>query len=96
VPRHAAAQGGPQHGHQVEPLLAVYRQACLPSITGCLVRDERSMRAALRQIAVRYLDPAWWMRFDADGRSFLNPNRPDDLARAIELIDSASSLLALR
>jgi molybdopterin-guanine dinucleotide biosynthesis protein A len=46
------------------------------------------MGAALRQLTVRYLDPVWWARFDADGRSFLNLNRPEDLARAVALIDA--------
>ncbi len=89
VPRQLAAQAqaqdGSPHGQDVEPLLAIYRQTCLPTITACLAHDERRMGAALRQLAVRYLDPAWWMRFDADGRSFLNLNRPADLARATQL-----------
>jgi molybdopterin-guanine dinucleotide biosynthesis protein A len=91
VPRRAAAPGDPQHGHDAEPLLAVYRQTCLPTITACLAHDERRMGAALRQLAVRALDPDWWARFDADGRSFLNLNRPADLARALALIDTTQS-----
>jgi len=32
-----------------------------------------------------------WTRFDADGRSFLNLNRPEDLTRAAQLVDGAQS-----
>lgn len=86
--------GGPPQRLLVEPLLAVYHRRCLPLITGCLAQDERRMGAALRQLSVRYLDPAWWTRFDADGRSFLNLNRPTDLSRAAQLLDDAPSLSA--
>jgi molybdenum cofactor guanylyltransferase len=95
VPRRPIAEGGPPHGHDAEPLVAVYRQTCLRTITACLAHDERRMGAALRQISVRYLDPDWWTRFDADGRSFLNLNRPDDLAHARQLMHDAPSLPAL-
>ncbi|MEI7771356.1 MAG: molybdenum cofactor guanylyltransferase [Chloroflexales bacterium] len=95
VPRRPVAEGAPPHSHDAEPLLAVYRQTCLPTITACLAHDERRMGAALRQIAVRSLDPDWWTRFDADGRSFLNLNCPDDLAHAMQLLQDAPSLPAL-
>ncbi len=87
VPRRLVPQDGSQQGHDLEPLLAVYRHTCLPIITECLAQDERRMGAALRHLTVRYLDPAWWMHYDADGRSFLNLNRPDDLACAAHVLD---------
>jgi molybdopterin-guanine dinucleotide biosynthesis protein A len=95
VPRRLATPGEPPRGQDSEPLLAVYRQICLSTITACLAHDERRMGAALRQITVRSLDPAWWTRFDPDGRSFLNLNRPDDLAHATQLMHDAPSLPAL-
>ncbi|NTW97462.1 MAG: molybdenum cofactor guanylyltransferase, partial [Oscillochloris sp.] len=79
VPRRLATAGGPANDLTAEPLLAVYRRTSLPVITHCLAHDERRMGAALSRLAVRYLDPPWWMRFDPDGQSFLNLNRPEDL-----------------
>ncbi|NTV63248.1 MAG: molybdenum cofactor guanylyltransferase [Oscillochloris sp.] len=81
VPTRQAADGA-----VVEPLLAVYRRTCLAQIASLLASGERRMQAAVGQFATGYLGPAWWMRFDHDGRSFLNLNRPDDLAYAHELI----------
>jgi molybdopterin-guanine dinucleotide biosynthesis protein A len=44
------------------------------------------MVAPLTQLNVSVREPAWWQRYDADGRSFLNLNRPEDLARATQMI----------
>ena len=78
-----------QHNAQIEPLIAVYHQTCLPTLTACLTHDERRMGAAVRRLAVRYLAPDWWRRFDAEGRSFLNLNRPEDLAQAMQRSDGS-------
>jgi len=94
VPQRLAVQGEPPHAQDGEPLLAVYRKTCLPAITACLAADERRMGAALGRLAVRSLPPAWWIRFDADGRSFLNLNRPEDLARAAQMIDATCYFLS--
>jgi molybdopterin-guanine dinucleotide biosynthesis protein A len=89
VPCRAAAAPGRQDRMEIEPLLAVYGRTCLPAITHGLAHDERRMGAAVGRLTVRYLDPSWWMRFDPEGRSFLNLNRPEDLTRAAQLIGAA-------
>ncbi|NTU78238.1 MAG: hypothetical protein HGA45_02345 [Chloroflexales bacterium] len=48
----------------------------------------------MSRLAVRYLDPAWWMPLDPDGRSFLNLNRPEDLTRATQLMATRPAALA--
>lgn len=80
-------------GRVIEALPAVYRRSCLHSIVSCLAHDEQRIEAAARQLAVRYLDPSWWMRFDTDGHSFMNLNRPEDLSRALQLLDSSAQLV---
>jgi molybdopterin-guanine dinucleotide biosynthesis protein A len=94
VPRRLATEGGSANDLTAEPLLAVYHQSCLPTLTTVLARDERRMGAALSCLAVRYLDPSWWMRFDPDGQSFLNLNRPEDLTRATQLLAAMPPSLA--
>jgi molybdenum cofactor guanylyltransferase len=96
VPQRADATNQPPHQLMAEPLLAVYHRQCLPVITACLAQDERRMGALLRQIAVRYLEPAWWMRSDPDGRSFLNLNRPEDLAQARQFMGDAAAVALQR
>lgn len=66
---------------QVEPLLAIYRRACLPEIRACLAHGERSMHGLLGLIQTRYYTPAEWKRYDPAGKSFLNLNQPQDTLR---------------
>ncbi|NTW03097.1 MAG: molybdenum cofactor guanylyltransferase [Oscillochloris sp.] len=86
VLRRPAAWGEPRRNQHREPLIAVYSQACLPGIRACLDHNERRMAVLLDQLTVHYLDSAWWRRFDADGRSFLNLNRSEDLTQAKRLL----------
>lgn len=96
IPRRHADPGDGRPGPTIEPLLAMYRRTSLSTIRACLAHNERRMGAAVQRLAVRYLDPIWWKRFDPDGRSFLNLNRPADLAHARSLIDSAQHISDLR
>jgi len=68
----------------IEPLLAVYRRtAILRAALGALEADERSNQAMLdRMRDVRFVPVADLRRFDARGRSFVNVNTREDLARA--------------
>lgn len=78
--------GSPRNRRSAEPLLALYRTTCLPVIQACLQRGERHMVAPFDQLDVRYMETSEWERFDPQGLSFLNINRPDDLAQAQRLI----------
>ncbi len=64
-----------------EPLLAVYHRNCLPVAETLLAQGERRLSALLAALRREELGPHWWARYDPDGRSFTNVNRPDDLVR---------------
>jgi molybdopterin-guanine dinucleotide biosynthesis protein A len=63
-----------------EPLLAVYQHQCLGIGEALLERGERRMSAFLATLTREERGPDWWKRYDPEGRSFTNINRPDDLA----------------
>ncbi|MFL5306106.1 MAG: molybdenum cofactor guanylyltransferase [Polyangia bacterium] len=76
----------PRAGGHVEPLCARYGARCLPPLQSRLAGGRLALHAFLEE-----LDRTVWLEGDAlaaldpGGRSFLNVNTPDDLARA-ELI----------
>jgi molybdopterin-guanine dinucleotide biosynthesis protein A len=77
----------PVLGDQPEPLHAVYRTTCLPAIEAALAAGRKRLISFFDQIAVRYVPEAQVRDWDPSLRSFLNVNRPDDLARARALAD---------
>ncbi|HZS01198.1 MAG TPA: molybdenum cofactor guanylyltransferase [Chloroflexota bacterium] len=72
----------PVLGEQPEPLHAVYRTTCLPAIEAALREGRKRMIAFFDAVRVRYVAEDALRARDPDLRSFLNVNRPDDLARA--------------
>lgn len=81
VPLRTAADG-PRNLAGAEPLLAIYRRTALPAVRACLAAGDRRMIAPLAQIDTRFLTPEEWRPFDPDGVSFINLNRPEDVALA--------------
>jgi molybdopterin-guanine dinucleotide biosynthesis protein A len=79
LPLRHGEPNGPRNHLAVEPLLAVYARSCLPVFDACLRRGERRMIAPLAELRVNTIPPDVWQTWDADGRSFLNLNRPADL-----------------
>ncbi|MBI5441055.1 MAG: molybdenum cofactor guanylyltransferase [Deltaproteobacteria bacterium] len=69
-----------------EPLCAVYRATCLPALEEEIRRGNLRIRDLFALVRTREVGPEELRRFDADLRSFLNVNRPADLARAQELL----------
>ncbi len=65
-----------------EPLHAVYRTTCLPAIEAALAAGRKRLIAFFDDVRVRYVPQAALRAWDPDGRSFLNINRPEDLAAA--------------
>ncbi len=65
-----------------EPLHAVYRTTCLPAIEAALAAGRKQLIAFFDDVRVRYVPQAALRAWDPDGRSFLNINRPEDLAAA--------------
>ncbi len=76
----------PRNSQAVEPLLAVYRRTCLPAIRACLQRGARALVDPLAMLATRYLTPDVWRKYDPQGFSFINVNRPEDVARVKRMI----------
>ncbi|ABU56393.1 molybdenum cofactor guanylyltransferase [Roseiflexus castenholzii] len=76
----------PRNALAVEPLLAVYRRTCLPAIRACLQRGARALVDPLGMIDTRYLAPDVWRQYDPHGLSFINLNRPEDVARVKTII----------
>jgi molybdopterin-guanine dinucleotide biosynthesis protein A len=62
-----------------EPLHAVYSKSCLKPIEKRIEADDLKIVRFYRDVTVRYVDREEIIRFDADGRSFTNINRPQDL-----------------
>ena len=70
------------HGH-VQPLAAFYSRAALPSIQAILEgRGKRSVRAALAQLNVLYVDESELLVADPGLRSFVDLDTPQDLVEA--------------
>ena len=70
-------QGHPQ------PLAAFYSASCLPTIQGLLSGSgKRSMRAALEQLTVCYVDASELLAVDPSLQSFFDLDTPEDFAVA--------------
>ena len=74
------AQGFPQ------PLAAFYAVGCLPAMRDNLAGGgKRSLRAALEQLQVRYVDEAELLQADPALRSFFDLDTPQDIAAAMKM-----------
>lgn len=64
----------------LEPFPGLYATRLLPRLQDFL-KGKRSFRALLERLRPEVWDPEVWRRFDPEGASFRNLNRPEDLAR---------------
>ena len=69
-----------------EPTHALYSKRCLTAIKKRLDARELKTSGFLDDVAVHYLPHDEVKRFDPDLLSFFNVNRPEDFARASELV----------
>ncbi len=69
-------QGWPEY------LLAYYSRACLPPAQRLLAQGETRIRRLVETVRLATLDPAEVRTLDPEGLSFLNLNRPEELAEA--------------
>jgi molybdopterin-guanine dinucleotide biosynthesis protein A len=69
----------------LEPLHAIYGQACLPAMARLLERGQRQIIAFFHEVRVRYVEEDEVDRFDPLHLSFLNVNTPEDWERVQEL-----------
>lgn len=62
-------------------ICALYRATCLPAMRRITpVNPDASIRDLLGYVSVRYVDPAEWMEWGEDGRSWRSVDTPEDLA----------------
>jgi len=74
----------PQIGDKVEPLHAVYSQACLAPMSRSLEQGCRQIISFFDEVRVRYVEQPEIDRFDPEHLSFLNINTPQDWERVQE------------
>jgi molybdopterin-guanine dinucleotide biosynthesis protein A len=75
----------PRMGDLLEPLHAIYSQACLEPIERVLARGGRRIVECFPEVRVRYLDLQEVDILDPEHLSFFNVNTLDDLDQAREL-----------
>lgn len=69
-----------------EPLCAAYDVACLPAIQSAIDREDRAVISFFDDVRVERLDLADVSRHGDPETIFFNVNRPEDRARAAELL----------
>ena len=70
-----------------EPTHAAYSIACLPHIESRLRAGQLKIAGFFDDVRVRYVSESEIDSFDAERLSFFNVNRPDDLERALALVE---------
>jgi molybdopterin-guanine dinucleotide biosynthesis protein A len=73
----------PVIGGYPQPLAAFYAGSCVDVMRACLSRDDKSLRGALKQLDVCYVDEAELSMADPSLRSFVDLDTPQDLAAAL-------------
>jgi len=74
----------PRWQDRLQPLHAVYRRRVLPVLEEQLARGELRPVSLFDKVRTCTIDEAEIGRFDPEGWSFFNMNRPEDYARALE------------
>ncbi|MBY0576613.1 MAG: molybdenum cofactor guanylyltransferase [Gallionellaceae bacterium] len=69
------------HGHP-QPLAAFYAASCLVPLHASLAAQQKSLRGALQQLEVRYVDEAEMLAVDPQLRSFFDLDTPQDVEAA--------------
>jgi molybdopterin-guanine dinucleotide biosynthesis protein A len=69
----------PVHNGRPEPLMAVYHKRILPTLEKSIRDGVKSLTAILKIINTMYVGQDQLHSIDAEGRSFININTPEDL-----------------
>ncbi len=77
----------PRVGGYPQGLHAIYSQSCRQPIRKQLEANRLKVIRFYDRMRVRYLDEADYEPYDADGRSFVNLNTPEELRQARKLIE---------
>jgi molybdopterin-guanine dinucleotide biosynthesis protein A len=78
----------PRIDQAIEPIHALYNQACLPAIEACLQAGQRRMISFYPAVRVRFVEGREVAIFDREGRTFANANTPEDWQRLRALLSS--------
>lgn len=70
-----------------EPLVACYRRSIGGVAARLVASGRRSMRAVLDEVEVDRVPGSVWSTADPEGRSFMDVDTPEDLARVRALLD---------
>ncbi len=81
----------PRRGGRVEPLHAVYAKRLIPRMRDLVTSGIQTPQALLPAARVRYVEETEWLRFDPEGKVFINLNTQEDLARVQERAVSGRS-----
>ena len=75
----------PKIDWMMEPLFALYRKSCLPTIKNMIESGIFQIHKAYQMIRVRYVNEKEIRKHDPELQSFLNINRPDELLDVMAL-----------
>ncbi len=67
-----------------EPLFAVYRKSCIPSIQESILNNRRKIISFYDKISVKYADSEIVKRYDPEGSSFTNINTQEEYRQLLE------------
>jgi molybdopterin-guanine dinucleotide biosynthesis protein A len=73
-----------------EPLCGVYSTRCTEAAKRLLDAGAYRVAGLVDAVEARYVQEEEWRQWDAEGLSFLNVNREEDLARARALLERAA------
>ena len=79
----------PVHEGQPQLLCSAWRGDATAALRARVEAGERTVSAMLDVLDAELVPPEAWREADPDGRSFVNVNTPDDLARARASLDDA-------
>ncbi|MBF0458610.1 MAG: molybdenum cofactor guanylyltransferase [Nitrospirae bacterium] len=69
----------PLHMGRPEPLIALYHKRIVPVLENAISEGVKSLSEILKRINTRYVKDEQVSEADAEGRSFININTPEDL-----------------
>ena len=72
----------PESARGLEPLCAIYRARCAPTLAAALARGVRKATDAVAALAMEKVTVGQWRAFEAGGALFQNMNTPDDYQQA--------------
>jgi len=76
----------PVNDGKYEPLIAIYRQTCLPAVEQALASGRRRVASIYEAVEVCTVPQDRWALWDPGGMSFVNVNTPTDLELARTLL----------